>query len=286
MWRRYCVMYIRLNKQSVTFHAVIGSTEVIHSGPCHDSESRVPYVSNVLPYGIFFNQLLLIAEWFKNESFCTVSAVQFSFLIRFCVFFVGVPQPTDFTADIVFMMDASSSVSQNDYRTEKDFVKALAKLLNVAPGKSRASLVTYSNNPSVIFRLNGYRNSLDFEQQVDRAPLLGGSRRMDKALETAGTILNEARRSAPKIAVLLTTGRQTAERDTKLLDEAVKPLESIGAKTYVIAIGKKPDIRELSLAVKKIEDVIQVYSFRDLLAKTQPVTQNMIKETRKYNKNR
>lgn len=210
----------------------------------------------------------------------------FLFSSVFVYVFVGVPQPTDFTADIVFMMDASSSVSQNNYRTEKDFVKALAKLLNVAPGKSRASLITYSNNPSVIFRLNGYRNSLDFEQQVDRAPLLGGSRRMDKALETAGTILNEARRSAPKIAVLLTTGRQTAERDTKLLDEAVKPLESVGAKTYVIAIGKKPDIRELSLAVKKIEDVIQVYSFRDLLAKTQPVTQNMIKETRKYNKNR
>ena len=185
---------------------------------------------------------------------------------------------------MVFLADTSSTVTQDEFKTEKDFVKAISKLLNVSPGKSRASFVTYSNFPRVIVKLNGYKDRVDFEKQINSAPLTGGSRRMDKALEEAGNILREGRKNVPKIVVLMTTGRQTPERDAQSLDKKAAILDSIGAKTYVIAIGKRPDTRELSLAVKKSEDIVRIYSIRDVLSQTGPTAQKIIKNSRKYEK--
>lgn len=150
-------------------------------------------------------------------------------------------QPLDFDADIVFLMDASSFVTQRNLVDEKDFVKSLAKFLNVSPGTSRAALVLYGTFSITEMRFNDSRSLRDFSDGVDLAQAVGGLRRMDIALKEATNLLADKRRGMPHVVVLVTTGEQSSSVDGILLDDALKPLENLGVHTFVVAIGHDPD---------------------------------------------
>lgn len=150
-------------------------------------------------------------------------------------------QPLDFDADIVFLMDASSFVTQRNLVDEKDFVKSLAKFLNVSPGTSRAALVLYGTFSITEMRFNDSRSLRDFSDGVDLAQAVGGLRRMDIALKEATNLLADKRRGMPHVVVLVTTGEQSSSVDGIPLDDALKPLENLGVHTFVVAIGHDPD---------------------------------------------
>jgi len=152
-----------------------------------------------------------------------------------------VQQPLDFDADIVFLMDASSFVTQRNLVDEKDFVKSLAKFLNVSPGTSRAALVLYGTFSITEMRFNDSRSLRDFSDGVDLAQAVGGLRRMDIALKEATNLLADKRRGMPHVVVLVTTGEQSSSVDGIPLDDALKPLENLGVHTFVVAIGHDPD---------------------------------------------
>ena len=150
-------------------------------------------------------------------------------------------QPLDFDADIVFLMDTSSFVTQGNLIYEKDFVKSLAKFLNVSPGSSRAALVLYGTFSITEMRFNDSRSLRDFSDGVDLAQAVGGLRRTDIALKEATNVLAEKRRGVPHVVVLITTGQQSSSVDGIPLDDALKPLENLGALAFVVAIGHNPD---------------------------------------------
>lgn len=150
-------------------------------------------------------------------------------------------QPLDFDADIVFLMDASSIVTQRNLIDEKDFVKSLAKFLNVSPGTSRAALVLYGTYSITEMRLNDSRSLRDFSDGVDLAQAVGGARRMDIALKEATYLLDDKRRGVPHVVVLVTTGEQSSSVGGIPLDDALEPLENLGVHTFVVAIGHDPD---------------------------------------------
>lgn len=150
-------------------------------------------------------------------------------------------QPLDFDADIVFLMDTSSFVTQGNLIYEKDFVKSLAKFLNVSPGSSRAALVLYGTFSITEMRFNDSRSLRDFSDGVDLAQAVGGLRRTDIALKEATNVLAEKRRGVPLVVVLITTGQQSSSVDGIPLDDALKPLENLGALAFVVAIGHNPD---------------------------------------------
>ena len=150
-------------------------------------------------------------------------------------------QPLDFDADIVFLMDGSSFVTQGNLNDEKDFVKSLAKFLNVSPGTSRAALVLYGTFSITEMRFNDSRSLRDFSDGVDLAQAVGGLRRMDIALKEATDLLVDKRRGVPHVVVLVTTGEQSSSVDGIPLDDALAPLENRGVHTFVVAIGHDPD---------------------------------------------
>lgn len=155
----------------------------------------------------------------------------------------------------MFLLDASSFVTQDNLIKEKDFVKSIAKILNVAPGSSRAALVLFGTSPVTKIKLNGYRTLSDFNRLVDQAQTVGGSRRMDRALEEASKVLADRRRGVPQVVVLVTTGKQSSSGNGVPFEDAVKPLEKLGAHTFVVAIGHVPDTST---------NVLPVLSFNDL----------------------
>lgn len=150
-------------------------------------------------------------------------------------------QPLDFDADIVFLMDASSFVTQANLIDEKDFVKSLAKFLNVSPGTSRAALVVYGTSSITEMLFNDSRSLRDFSEGVDLVRAVGGLRRMDVALKEATNLLADKRRGVPHVVVLVTMGEQSPSVDGVPLDDALEPLENLGVHTFVVAIGHDPD---------------------------------------------
>lgn len=188
-------------------------------------------------------------------------------------------RPMEFTAGVVFIVDSSSEVSRENYIKEKGFVKSLAKTLNLAPGKTRGSVVIYSSVASLLIRFNEHSNSTAFDKAVDDLPYLGSLRRMDLGLQEGAVAMKDARPGAPKVVVLLTSGRQSLSRDK--LAQSVKPLMDLGANVFVVAIGSQPDEQELRPVVKKPEDVLKVSTFDDLTSQLRPIARHIVNKTGK-----
>lgn len=164
-------------------------------------------------------------------------------------------QPLDVDADLVFLIDASSFVTRDNLIKEKDFVKSLAKFLNVSPEASRAALVLFGTLPNTEVKFNDYSALRDFNDRVDQARALGGFRRMDRALDEATNVLADRRRGVPHVVVLVTTGKQSRSEDSISLDEALEPLEKLGVHTFVVAIGHDPDTSTHVLSLPSIDDL-------------------------------
>lgn len=155
-------------------------------------------------------------------------------------------------------MDSSSDVGNDNYRRQKEFVKVVAKALNLGRDASRACLVVYSDRARLVTTFNSHRTLKEFENALLRARYMSGGRRIDRALMYAANLLRRARRGIPKVVVLITSGRRSSSNP---LDVASNSLKTGGAKSFVVAIGNTPDIRELRLVVSRNDDVFEVPSF-------------------------
>lgn len=195
------------------------------------------------------------------------------------------PKPANITADIVFLMDSSTSVGREGFGKEKSFVKSLAKYFNVSPGKSRAAVVAYSNFARTVLKFTDYQSETDFNDKLDKEPWFGGNRRIDRALEAADTLLSQARSKIPKIVVLVTAGRQTTSAGATPLGIAAQPLKDIGAKTIVITVGSEADHRNLLPVVDSMGDIFGAPLFDDLRYEVQPVVKYTVKHFGELNEN-
>ena len=129
-------------------------------------------------------------------------------IFSFCCFILVITGTSLLNADIVFIIDCSSTVPYRDYGIEKSFVRALTQYLNIQPGQSRAALVVYGSRAWTVIRLGGSQTFLRFDTVLTRAPYLGGDRRYDKALGIAKGIFENARENVPKVMLLFMAGKQ------------------------------------------------------------------------------
>ena len=97
------------------------------------------------------------------------------------------------------MLDSSSRVTPQDYVKEKEFVKLIARYLNIAPGKSRGSVIVFSTDANPLLPFDGYSSMSEFNTVIDKAPQLSGKRRIDRAFGAAATLFQNARPSVRKV---------------------------------------------------------------------------------------
>lgn len=111
-------------------------------------------------------------------------------------------------ADVLFLVDSSSGVSQYDYEKEKELIKALTKALNSPGANSRTAFITYGNRPRVVYELDNDMSTDTVRRAIDSAQAMGGGRRTDRALDEGARVMKNSKRSVPKIVLLITAGRQ------------------------------------------------------------------------------
>lgn len=176
----------------------------------------------------------------------------------------------------MFVMDSSSNVPVAEYKKEKDFVKYLAKYLNVSPGNSRAALVAYGNRAAEVIGFDIKRSLADFETAVENSPYIKGNRRIDRSLNKTSLIMANARPSVTKIVVLLTAGKQSSDFGSQSPGQAAIPLLESGVYIYVMAIGQEPDISELRPLVQQLSQIFRMSSYDDLEPRSTAIGQMII----------
>lgn len=160
-------------------------------------------------------------------------------------------------------MDSSSGVDLQDYKIEKGFVQRIAFHLGIFHKKSRAALVVYGANASVVFGFGGYSSNSEFLRRLNDAPSIGGGRRVDSALDAAAAMLLDTRSTMPKAVILIMAGKQSSGLGFMPIKDAARPLHQLGAWVYIMAIGQ-PDVSELQRATIRPTDVFFARSFSGL----------------------
>ena len=171
----------------------------------------------------------------------------------------------------MFLIDGSNNVSDDAFKLQKEFVKRLAKHFNISSTGPYGSVATYD---SFVYTVAGFAQP-DFNTRVDETEKVGLRRRMDSALAQAASDIARTGRKGRKIVVLLTAGRQASVPGSRSLNVAVKPLNDVGAQTFVVAIGSQPRLDQLVFAVESPGDVIQIQQTDSLPAHSQRVAKQI-----------
>lgn len=110
------------------------------------------------------------------------------------------------TIDLVFLLDGSSDVTEDDFRRSLRFVELMAKSFNVSSGDTNVALVIYADDPQTIFDLNETLSIPDinlaisvvsFPNEANRNVGRGLTHISDSVIATKG------RADVPKIVVVV-----------------------------------------------------------------------------------
>ncbi|XP_049268832.1 sushi, von Willebrand factor type A, EGF and pentraxin domain-containing protein 1 [Rhipicephalus sanguineus] len=104
--------------------------------------------------------------------------------------------------DIVFVLDESGSIGEDNFPAEVEFTQLTARLLTVSPDFSRVAVVTYGSNNMLHFNhiSQGGSSMCGFLSEIEKIGYRGGSTRTKHALEYADTLLQGGRSGANSVA--------------------------------------------------------------------------------------
>ncbi|KAH3860726.1 hypothetical protein DPMN_023644 [Dreissena polymorpha] len=178
-------------------------------------------------------------------------------------------------ADIVFIVDSSSSIWNVDFETQKTFIGDVVSHFDVESGKTRVALIAFSNEAVVKIHLNQYSTRKELISEIAKVTQPGGSTNTHLALELmlkeVFSTKNGARPGAAHIAVVITDG--VSSRPDQTLQQ-IELVHKSGVYVFTVGVGNKTDKSELeAMASKPVSDfsfLVNGYpalpKIRDLLA--------------------
>lgn len=167
-------------------------------------------------------------------------------------------------ADIVFMLDSSSSEGAVNFQKQKDFVSSFVNALTIGPSNVQVGVITFSTTARVNFDLNDHRTKSTVVSAINGISYLQGSTHTDLGLNLAWTrVFNQLgdRPDAQNILYVLTDGQSSNPAATAVQAGQVR---DNNIKTYAIGIGTNVRRPELNSIAMNSAYVIQVSDFSNL----------------------
>ncbi|CAK6982639.1 collagen alpha-6(VI) chain [Scomber scombrus] len=142
-------------------------------------------------------------------------------------------------ADIVFLVDGSSSIGITNFQEVRQFLRSVISGLDIGPDKVRIGVAQYSDEPQKEFLLDEHMDKKSLLDQVASFPYRTGGTETGKAIDfilteyftvAAGSRINQR---VPQIAVVITDGDST--------DDVVDParrLRQLGVIVFGIGVGQ------------------------------------------------
>ncbi|KAK3093006.1 hypothetical protein FSP39_009936 [Pinctada imbricata] len=152
----------------------------------------------------------------------------------------------DDPADIVFILDSSSSVRTKNFKKMLNFVKSLVDEFVIGPTNTKVAVLTFNSRVYNQFHLNKYTTKEMLQLAIDGIKYRRGWTHTYKAIkfarEESFQIANGAREKSTKVAIIVTDGKSqfasNTVREAKMLREQNVIIFSIG-------IGNKIKMAEL-----------------------------------------
>lgn len=166
--------------------------------------------------------------------------------------------------DVVFLIDGTTAV-RSEFPSIREMIRRVVEKLDVGLDRVRISVVQYSDDPKLEFRLNEYSTKEEVRQAVSKLRSKGGNRlNTGRALEwvsrniyqrSAGSRIEDG---VPQFLILVTGGKSS--------DDVSSPADQLKRNRVApLAIGSRladpTELREISL---KPELVYTVDSFQSL----------------------
>ncbi|KAK3092700.1 hypothetical protein FSP39_006142 [Pinctada imbricata] len=152
----------------------------------------------------------------------------------------------DDPADIVFILDSSSSVKTKNFRKMLNFVKSLVDEFVIGSTNTKVAVLTFNSRVYNQFHLNKYTTKAMIQSAIDGIMFRRGLTYTYKAIkfarEESFQIVNGAREKSIKVAIIVTDGK--SQRASETVIEA-KKLRRENITIFSIGIGNKIKIAEL-----------------------------------------
>ena len=159
-------------------------------------------------------------------------------------------------ADLVFVLDASTSVTEPNFQLMKDFVKDFLYEADIDSGNVQVGVIIYSTEDHVEFQMNSFRTKQAVFDAIDNIPYRYGSTNTADALETMHSEMfsagNGDRPDVDNICIVVTDGVSNINA-RRTIPEA-EAARAKGIHIYAIGIGLT-ETRELDgIASKPVEE--------------------------------
>uniref|UniRef100_A0ACB8FEF0 Uncharacterized protein n=1 Tax=Sphaerodactylus townsendi TaxID=933632 RepID=A0ACB8FEF0_9SAUR len=152
--------------------------------------------------------------------------------------------------DLIFLLDASSSVGIDDFQKVRQWVVDLVDSFEIGPDKTRVGVVRYSTQPMTEFELGTYSTGEQVKAAARKIRYHGGNTNTGDALRyitthsfSAGAGGRPSDPSIKKVAILLTDGRS---QDHVL--EPAAAAHKAGIKIFALGVGEalKEELEEIA----------------------------------------
>ncbi|XP_007437135.1 matrilin-2 [Python bivittatus] len=162
---------------------------------------------------------------------------------------------TEGPIDLVFVIDGSKSLGENNFEIVKEFVLGILDSLTISPKAARVGLLQYSSQVRTEFTLKQFNTAKDMKKAVTQIKYMGKGSMTGLALkqmtERSFTEAEGARHlsaNVPRVSVLFTDGR--AQDDVS--EWATKAKQS-GITIYAVGIGKSIEEELQTIASDPVE---------------------------------
>lgn len=169
--------------------------------------------------------------------------------------------------DLVFIVDSSTSVGQENFKKILDFLKDFLGKSNIDSGSVRVGVLSYSTEVHDHFYLNSYRTSRDMFSAIDNISWIYGSTNTADAIRDMRTkyfsYRNGDRPNARNIAFIITDGVSNINQNR--LEDEVNLAKEEGIQIYAVGIGLSDDTEiNLIASPPSSEHVYSVINFDEL----------------------
>ena len=204
----------------------------------------------------------------------------FQYILAVIIKFVSLPAKRRSSClipmDIAFLLDSSDAVGKAGFQREKEFFKLMSSTLSLSLSGTRVGVISYSAQANLAVALQENTTAQNLRSAIDALQFVGGTPRIEKALESVLTDLftfdRGTRSGIPKVAVLLTKVSDSNILQYETLRRAAAPLKTEGVELIAVGVGRDGDLQDLRVLVGSEEYVLGTESFDSLSELVEDVT--------------
>ncbi|XP_068129719.1 collagen alpha-1(VII) chain-like [Hyperolius riggenbachi] len=200
--------------------------------------------------------------------------------VRGTTAFISEPICAKLKADIVFLVDESSSIGPNNFNKVKDFLYRIVSYFpKIGPQGTQIAIVQYSEEPRTEFHLNQHKDRNSVLKAIRNMQYFGGDTRTGRGI---GHVVKELfqmskgmRPSSPHLILLITDGQS---QDNVMQPSRVAHALGIRMLAVGVSAANMDELKSIMMH-RNLNDIFFVSSFDDFPLIVQELIETICTET-------